>query len=95
MKNLSCITLIIIGFSAPLWASYKEAFEKKDYDSAINEIRPLAFDNAMSAESARVKGIKAPYQATLTSWWCRTWFRATSWAMILNTWPEPRWPVSS
>ena len=50
---------------------------------------PLAFDNAISAESARVKGIKSPVSVMWISWWCRTWFRATSWQRIWNTLPEP------
>ena len=40
---------------------------------------PLAFDNAISSEAARIKGIVSRSPATPTSCWCPISKPATSW----------------
>ena len=46
---------------------------------------PLALDNAISPDAARIKGIRSHVAGVAQCWWCRTWRPATCW-------PEPHLP---
>jgi uncharacterized protein len=42
MKNIFCITFAVLLLSNPIWANYQEALQKKDYNTAFQELMPLA-----------------------------------------------------
>jgi phosphate acetyltransferase len=55
---------------------------------------PLAFDNAVDVEAARIKGIRSEVAGRPTSWSCRTSRRATCSPRICRSWPARMRPAS-
>ena len=42
MNRIIIVILAVVCFSSPLWANYKEALDKQDYATALEELMPLA-----------------------------------------------------
>ena len=55
---------------------------------------PLALDNAISPDAARIRAYARTWRAWPRCWWCRTWRPATCWPRTSPSWPMPRPPAS-
>jgi hypothetical protein len=55
---------------------------------------PLAFDNAIDPEAAKIKGIHSPVAGLLRSWSCPTSRPATCSPRTFRSWPRPTRPES-
>ena len=51
---------------------------------------PLAFDNAISSEAARNKGISSPWRGRSIFSWCPISRQAICWSSSSSIWPAPR-----